>query len=199
MSLSTPDLAALDAAAAWAWLAGQLTAASGSARHAFHLLTVATVGTDGHPDARTVVLRHVDPAGRVVRFHSDIRSEKVRSLQRDPRLALHFYDPAMRVQVRILARATIHHGDECAAAAWNAAAPMSRACYTTAVTPGERLDSFPEGPAAPPAGDDAGRDHFAVLSCRFDLVDLLALRAAGHQRVRLHLDRDPITWTVLAP
>ena len=30
-------------------------------------------------------------------------------------------------------------------------------------------------------------------------VELLSLHAAGHQRVRLHLDRDPVTWTVLAP
>jgi hypothetical protein len=38
-----------------------------------------------------------------------------------------------------------------------------------------------------------------VVTCRFDAVELLSLHAAGHQRVRLHLDRDPVTWTVLAP
>ena len=199
MSLSTPDLTAFDAATAWAWVASQLTAATGSARHAFHLLTVATVGTDGQPEARTVVLRHVDPVGGVVRFHSDIRSPKVRAIQRDSRVALHWYDPLIRVQVRIDASATIHHDDEVATAAWNAAAAMSRACYTTAIAPGDPLDAFPEGPVAPAAGDDAGRGHFAVVSCGFDSVDLLVLHAAGHQRVRLHLDRDPIAWTVLAP
>ena len=199
MSLTTPDLAAFDAAAAWAWLTDELTAATGSARHGFHLLTVATVGTDGRPDARTVVLRHVDPERCVVRFHSDIRSPKVRAIQRDPRVALHWYDPLIRAQVRIDARATIHHDDELAAAAWNAAAAMSRACYATAVAPGDPLDDFRTGPVAPAAGDDAGRGHFGVVSCGFDSVDLLVLHAAGHQRVRLHLDRRPIAWTVLAP
>lgn len=199
MSPAAPNLAAIDAVAAWAWLAGELGAAAGSARHAFHLLTVATVNPDTTADTRTVVLRHVDPISREIRFHTDIRSPKVQAIRREPRVALHWYDPAMRLQLRIAARGTIHHGDACADAAWNAAAPMSRACYTTDVAPGDRLEAFPDGPAAPAVGDDAGRRHFAVVSCRFDEVDLLALHASGHQRVRLHLAHDPVTWSVLAP
>ena len=196
---STPDLAALDAAGAWAWVAGELAVAAGSARHPFHLLTLATVTADGQPDIRTVVLRHVDPAARLIRFHTDIRSPKVQALRAEPRVALHWYDPALRVQLRAAARATIHHDDALAAAAWAAAAPMSRACYTTATAPGTAVDAFPEGPAAPHAGDDTGRDRFAVVSCHFNALDLLALHAAGHQRVRLLLDRDPVAWSVLAP
>lgn len=199
MKPAAPDLAAMNAAAAWAWLAGELTAAVGSARHGLHLLTVATVRTDGQPEARTVVLRHVDPLRREVRFHSDIRSPKLRALRTSPRVALHWYDPALRVQVRVSAVAVIHHGDTVAAVTWNASQPMSRAIYTTAAAPGDALDAFPAGPSAPEADDDTGLGRFAVVSCRFDAVELLSLHAAGHQRVRLHLDRDPVTWTVLAP
>jgi len=196
---SAPDLAALDAAAAWAWVAGEFTAAAGSARHPFHLLTLATIAADGRPDMRTVVLRHFDATVRLIRFHTDIRSPKVQALSADPRVALHWYDPALRVQFRAAAQATIHHDDALAAAAWAAAAPMSRACYTTAAAPGAEVNAFPEGPTAPDAGDDTGRDRFAVVSCHFETVDLLALHATGHQRVRLLLDRDPVAWSVLAP
>ncbi len=199
MNPAAPNLATIDAVAAWAWLAGELGAAATSARHAFHLLTVATVNPEGAADIRTVVLRHVDLISREIRFHTDIRSPKVQAIRREPRVALHWYDPAGRVQVRIAARATIHHGDACADAAWAAAAAMSRACYTTDVAPGDRLAAFSDGPAAPAAGDDAGRRNFAVVACRFDMVDLLALHASGHQRVRLHLACDPVTWSVLAP
>lgn len=199
MKPTAPDLAAMNAATAWAWLAGELTAAVGSARHGLHLLTVATAGTDGYPDARTVVLRHVDPLCREIRFHSDLRSPKVQALRVSPRVALHWYDPALRVQVRVAAVAVIHHGDTVAAATWNASQPMSRAIYTAAAAPGDALDAFPAGPSAPAADDDTGLGRFAVVSCRFDAVELLSLHAAGHQRVRLHLDRDPVTWTVLAP
>lgn len=196
---STPDLAALDAAGVWAWVAGALASAAGSARHPFHLLTLATVTPTGQPDTRTVVLRHVDPAAPEIRFHTDIRSPKVQAIRAEPRVALHWYDPAVRVQLRAAARATIHHGDAVAIAAWAAAAAMSRACYTTATPPGTVLDAFPTGPTAPDPGDDTGRERFAVVSCRFEVLDVLALHAAGHQRVRLHVDRDPVAWTVLAP
>ena len=199
MKPAAPDLAAMNAATAWAWLAGELTAAVGSARHGLHLLTVANVGTDGQPDARTVVLRHVDPLRREVRFHSDIRSPKLQALRTSPHVALHWYDPALGIQVRVAALAAIHHGDTVATAAWTASQTMSRAIYTTAVAPGDHLDAFPEGPAAPAADDDTGLGRFAVVACRFDAVELLSLHAAGHQRVRLHIDRDPVTWTVLAP
>ena len=199
MKPAAPDLAAMNAATAWTWLAGELTAAVGSAKHGLHLLTVATVGTDGQPEARTVVLRHVDPLRREIRFHSDIRSPKVQALRASPKVALHWYDPVLRVQVRVAAAAVIHHGDTVAAATWNASQPMSRAIYTTAAAPGDALDAFPTGPSAPEADDDTGLGRFAVVSCRFDAVELLSLHAAGHQRVRLHLDRDPVTWTLLAP
>lgn len=198
MTTTAPDLAALDACAAWSWLAGELAAAVDSARHGLHLLTVATVGDDG-PAARTVVLRHFDADRLELRFHTDVRSPKVASLRRRPRVALHWYDPALRIQLAIAAVASVHHDDAVATAAWTAAAAMSRACYTAAHPPGTPLAAFPAAPVPPAAGDDAGRGRFAVVSCRFAAVELLCLHATGHQRVRLRLDRTPVTWDVLAP
>lgn len=199
MNPAVPDLAAVAAAEAWAWLAGQLSAAVASARHGFHLLTLATVAADGRPDLRTVVLRHVDPARREIRFHTDTRSPKLAAIRLEPRVALHWYDPACRLQVRIAAHASVHHGDAVALAAWSAAAAMSRSCYTATSAPGEPLAAFPAAPVPTAAGDDAGLAHFAVVSCRFTAVELLALDASGHRRVRLHLDRDPVARTILAP
>ena len=108
--MSAPDLAAMSPSAVWAWLAGELTAATASARHPLHLATLATIDADGCPQARTVVLRHVDPARGEIRFHTDVRSPKVAAIRRDPRVALPWYDPARRVQVRSRAGAAIHPG-----------------------------------------------------------------------------------------
>jgi pyridoxamine 5'-phosphate oxidase len=199
VSTPAPDLAAMSPSAAWAWLAGELTAATASARHGLHLPTLATIGIDGTAEARTVVLRHVDAAAREIRLHSDIRSPKVAAMRRDPRVALHWYDPALRVQVRMPVVATIHHGDAVAAAAWAASAAMSRACYAAAHGPGTPIAAFAEASPAPADGDDAGLRHFAVVACRFEIVELLCLHAGGHQRVRLHTARTPVTWDVLAP
>lgn len=199
MNPAVPDLAAVDAVAAWEWLARELSAAVASARHPFHLLTVATVGGDGHPGLRTVVLRHVDPLRREIRFHTDARSPKLAAILVEPRVALHWYDSEMRLQVRIAAHANVHHADAVAAAAWAAAPAMSRACYTSASAPGAPLSSFPEAPEPSAANDDAGLAHFAVVSCHFTEAELLALDCKGHRRVRLHLDREPIARTILAP
>lgn len=197
--MSAPDLAAMSPSAVWAWLAGELTAATASARHPLHLATLATIDADGGPQARTVVLRHVDAMRCEIRFHTDIRSPKVSAMRCDPRVALHWYDQAMRVQVRIPAVATIHHGDAIAADAWSRSAAMSRACYAAMDGPSTRLAEFPSAPTAPTDGDDTGLLAFAVIACRFDAVDVLCLHAVGHQRVRLHVAQSPVTWDVLAP
>lgn len=198
-TLSGMHLAGESAVAIWKAVAADLAAAAGSARHPLHLLTVATVDAAGAPCTRTVVLRGFDAARREVRFHTDIRSPKADQIAADGRVALHWYDPTRRLQIRIAAQAVIHHHDAVALAAWRASPPMSRACYTTAASPGARLDAFPPAPSPPVATDDSGLGAFAVVCCAFDAVELLVLHAAGHERVRLRLSaRDPVT-EILAP
>ncbi len=192
-------LAGGSAAAIWQTVAADLAAAAASARHPFHLLTVATVDAAGAPQARTVVLRGFDGPGREARFHTDIRSPKVDQIGTDGRVALHWYDPARRLQIRIAAQATIHHRDAIARAAWGATQPMSRACYTTPAAPGASLPAFLPAPPAPAADDERGFDAFAVVCCHFDAVELLALHASGHERIRLRLTDAEPRLEIVAP
>ena len=62
-----------------------------------HTPSVATLGLDGRPRIRTVVLRDFDEGAGTLRFHTDRRSEKVSELARDPRIGVHFYDEAAKV------------------------------------------------------------------------------------------------------
>lgn len=192
------DLAGSSPEATWERISNELVAAASSGKHLLHLPTIVTVGPDGFPQARTVVLRYFDPARREAWFHTDIRSGKVTDITREPRVALHWYVPSSRLQIRIPAIATVHTGDERARAAWNGSATMSRACYT-ADAPGTPLDTFPRAPRQPAVDDDTGFDMFAAVGCQFDELDLLTLHAAGHQRVRLDLRQTPPTWQILAP
>jgi len=193
------QLAGRSAAEVWQLVAAELMAAVRSGRHPFHLVTLATLGPDGSPRARTVVLRGFDGAAREIRFHTDARSPKAAELARDGRVALHWYDPAGRLQIRITAVATLYHNDAVTRQAWEAAAPMSRGCYTSPAAPGTPLPEVP--PAPPPVGpsDPLGLANFAVVCCRFDTVELLALHAAGHQRLRLDLGGPEPLATILAP
>lgn len=194
LSLATESTPAL-----WQTVAAELVAAAASARHPLHLLTVATVDASGAPHARTVVLRGFDAADREVRFHTDIRSPKVEQIGVDGRVALHWYDPARRLQIRIPAVAIIHHGDALAQAAWKASQPMSRACYTTGESPGTLLETVPPAPPPPAADDDRGLAAFAVISCRFESMELLSLHASGHERIRLRLTGTEPIREILAP
>jgi pyridoxamine 5'-phosphate oxidase len=62
-------------------------------------MTLATVGADGTPSARVVLLKGFDERGFV--FFTDYRSQKGRELQRNPRAALVLYWPELERQVRI--------------------------------------------------------------------------------------------------
>jgi hypothetical protein len=192
-----------DPAAVWRRLADDLTAAVESARHPFHLLTLATIGLDAAPQIRTVVLRRFDEStggGQAcVWFHTDSRSPKLAQIGHRPAVALHWYDIARRLQLRVSARAVVHHLDAVARAAWSRARPMSRACYGSPSPPGEPLESFPAAPPVPEEDSPAGFAHFAAVGCLFDSLELLELASGGHRRLRLCLTPAGASGRILAP
>ena len=193
------DLRQHTPASLWQQCADSLTAATASARHPFHLITVATMVAASGPDQRTVVLRSFDPDAGTISFHTDIRSSKVAQLTACPQVSLHWYDPAARVQLRISATAAVHHQDDLAVKAWTRSRATSRACYTAVRGPGAAVDAFPTAPSIPLDDDPRGLVHFAVVTCRFSTIEVLTLHAGGHQRVRVQLKDQPISWQILAP
>jgi len=195
----TWDLHQHGPASLWQQCAENLAAATASARHPFHLLTVASNTSTAGPDQRTVVLRSFNEATRTISFHTDIRSAKVSQLAACRHVSLHWYDPAARVQLRIAATAAVHHSDQRAAQAWHRSRTTSRACYTAANAPGSAVEVFPTAPPIPLDEDDRGLIHFAVVVCQFSALEVLSLHAAGHQRVRLLLVPEPMRWQLLAP
>jgi pyridoxamine 5'-phosphate oxidase len=176
-----------------------LSHAAADPRSPAHTPTVATVGLDGAPRLRTVVLRGFDAARRELRFHADARSPKVAELGRDPRLGLHVYDPAARVQVRLDVVATLHASDAVADAAWAASQPMSRVCYGAVPAQGTAIGEG--GAYALPASDaqvEAGRTNFVAVIGRIQTLDWLHLAAAGHRRASFRWTGEACgaTWRV---
>jgi pyridoxamine 5'-phosphate oxidase len=62
-------------------------------------MSLATVGADGAPSVRIVLLKEVDERGFV--FYTNLESRKGRELAVTPRAALCFYWPALDTQIRI--------------------------------------------------------------------------------------------------
>ncbi|MBC7799289.1 MAG: pyridoxamine 5'-phosphate oxidase family protein [Gemmatimonadaceae bacterium] len=151
-------------------------------RSPFRSPALATVGLDGHPQVRTVVLRAFDPAARVIVVHSDLRAGKVADLRANPAVALHVWDEGANIQVRAAGHATTLAGDA-AQPEWDRLHEGSRATYTVGPMPGS--------PVADPASPDTGRltdpeafANFAVIRVRIAGLDWLHLARDGHRRAR---------------
>ncbi|AWN49428.1 pyridoxamine 5'-phosphate oxidase [Methylobacterium terrae] len=166
----------------------------------FHTPALATLGRDGTPRLRTVVLRGVDRESRTLRVHCDARSDKAAEIAADPRVSLHAYDPKAKLQVRIAGTALLHGQDAVARAAWEASRPMSRICYGTVPGPGT---SLPAGGAyAQPRDEEAveaGFSEFRVIVLRAARLEFLYLARQGHRRALFTWDGDAQGATWLAP
>lgn len=168
-------------------------------RSPMHHPTVATIGVDGRPRLRTVVLRGVDAAERRLRFHTDLRSEKVTELRVEPGIALHAYDPRAKIQLRVEGRATIHSDDAVAEAAWAASRPMSRVCYGTSPAPGRPLAEASAFTLPDETDTDGGRTNFAAVLITVTSIEWLYLAYGGHRRALFRFEPDGVERTWLVP
>ncbi len=153
-------------------------------RSAFHHPTVATLGTDGRPRLRTVILRACDVSHRRLRFHTDVRSEKVSEITRDSRASLHFYEPSSKIQLRLEGVATVNMDNAVADAAWAESRDFSRQTYGIVPGPGTVITAggdftLPESSheAVAPA-----RINFCAVTVEIESLEWLYLASAGHRR-----------------
>jgi len=169
----------------------------GDRRSAFHTPMVATVGLDGAPKVRTVVLRAVDVGARTLRFHTDCRSEKAGEITANPQMAIIGYDAGHKIQLRLSGRATLHFGagDALAEQAWAATPDRSRVGYRQAVGPGAALATG--AIEAAPLPD--GFEHFIAVSFAVNSIEWLYLAHGGHRRARFTWRDGAQSSTWLAP
>jgi len=160
-------------------------------RSAFHTVAVATLGLDGAPEVRTVVLRGADGAARSIRFHTDLRSPKIAEIDAQDRVSVHFYDPARKIQLRLRGRAAPQREGAVKDAAWAATRDFSRECYHVALAPGAMLDGSGAAPFADATGQpDLGYDVFCPVVVRAESLEWLYLAHQGHRRARFSYAAD---------
>jgi pyridoxamine 5'-phosphate oxidase len=170
-------------------------------RSAFHHPTVATIGCDGSPKLRTVILRGCNAASWSLRFHTDSRSDKISEIERDPRIGLHFYDPGAKIQLRVAGVATLHRDDATADAAWSITRVFSRQCYGVMPGPGTPLAAGADFDL-PETTDEAtapGRAHFCAVAISIASIEWLYLASAGHRRARFTRGVDGVRSEWLTP
>ncbi|WP_161958682.1 pyridoxamine 5'-phosphate oxidase family protein [Ferruginivarius sediminum] len=148
----------------------------------FRTPTLASIGRDGAPVARTVVLRVTSRADAVLQLHTDIRSEKIGEIRREPRVSLHFYDPRAKVQLRVGGKAVAHIGDAVALDAWTGSHPDSLAMYRIQPRPGTPLSRPDETTIASARDPRDGFENFAAVRIAIRQMEWLYLGARGHRR-----------------
>lgn len=166
-------------------------------RSAFHTPALTTIGADGFPATRTVVLRGADRGALELLCHTDARSAKVGEIAADPRIAVHVYDPGAKTQVRFQGHGHIHRFDALAERQWGRTRDFSRACYRQRQGSGLGIEAG--GAFEQDLTDDLAYGNFAVIRLVIARGEWLYLAAQGHRRAALDFATDPATARWLAP
>jgi pyridoxamine 5'-phosphate oxidase len=166
-----------------------------------HCPVVATIDVAGAPTQRVMILREVDWQARLLRFHTDIRTEKARELAANGDTSVLFYDPAAKIQLRLQGSARTEVEGDLAERAWASSTNFARRCYLAEAAPGGEADAptsglpkviegrQPEESELAPA-----RANFAVLLFTFAEIEWLYLANSGHRRARWRWDSVAGRW-----
>jgi len=156
--------------------------------HGWRTPVMASVDTQGLPQARTLVLRELDKDQWRLSAYTDHRSPKVAQLRHRPLASLVFWSSDLKWQLRVLARVSIQTQGERVAALWQRLKQTSAA--------GDYLSANPPGtPLVEPHTASTQNHALGILDFYVQEMDWLELNAQGHKRARLNKDR--IEW--LAP
>lgn len=151
--------------------------------------TLATVSLDGRPQVRTVVLRAVDCAEWSLDVYTETDSAKVDELMASPCAAIHVWNAATHLQVRMDATATVIQGEE-ALSIWESLPLASQfTCGKTPPTGSTIKDSL-----AYQTDVDPGR--FAVLRLEIERMDVLHLGEVHRRAQFQRLTRQFGQWRV---
>ena len=171
----------------------------------FHQPVLGTLTKDGC-SLRTVILRKLDVANRILVCHSDARAVKIEQIRDCPRVSWLFYHPQKKIQLRVTGQATLHAHDSYADRQWGDTGLASRLNYATSQPPGTPIDKPSSGlpdfllnkiPTL--IESEKCRKNFMVISARIDSIDWLMLKVSGNRRARFEWDEIGFSATWLVP
>jgi pyridoxamine 5'-phosphate oxidase len=152
----------------------ELEAAARGPGHPWRTAVLATVDA-GRADARTVVLREIDPGRRRLVIYTDARSAKVRQMERHPEGVLVHWSAELSWQLRLAVRLEVASSGLAVSSRW-AKLKLSPAAqdYLSPLAPGS--------PVERPLFERGSREHFAIIVAHVQAIDWLELLAEGQRR-----------------
>jgi pyridoxamine 5'-phosphate oxidase len=140
--------------------------------------TLASLGADGSPQARIVILREAQSATKRLSFFTDARSPKVAEIERTPEVQWLLWHPTHQIQLRLTATAKRETDKAALDAAWARVSQSPAAGdYLSFQAPGEALER-----SEAPLQTDA--PAFCIIRTQIHSMDALKLSREGHRRAR---------------
>ena len=168
----------------------------------FRLPVVIVSATDG-AEGRIVVLRGAFKEKNILRFHTDFRSSKIKSLKENKKIYFVFYNKKRKIQVRAEGVAIVHKDNEITKEAWTKTQMMSRKCYLSPQAPGDFINDSASDLSKDMGNEiptyeqsEIGYKNFCVIESKIKSFEWLYLASQGHRRAKFMLDENKSTWLV---
>ena len=168
----------------------------------FRLPVVIVSATDS-AEGRIVVLRGAFKEKNILRFHTDFRSSKIKSLKENKKIYFVFYNKKRKIQVRAEGIAIVHKDNEITKEAWTKTQMMSRKCYLSPQAPGDFINDSASDLSKDMGNEiptyeqsEIGYKNFCVIESKIKSFEWLYLASQGHRRAKFMLDENKSTWLV---
>ncbi len=168
----------------------------------FRLPVVIVSATDS-AEGRIVVLRGAFKDKNILRFHTDFRSSKIKSLKENKKIYFVFYNKKRKIQVRAEGVAIVHKDNEITKEAWTKTQMMSRKCYLSPQAPGDFINESASDLSKDMGNEiptyeqsEMGYKNFCVIESKIKSFEWLYLASQGHRRAKFMLDENKSTWLV---
>ena len=167
-------------------------------------LPVVIVSSTDSAEGRVVVLRGAFKDKNILRFHTDFRSSKIKSLKENKKIYFVFYNKKRKIQVRAEGVAIVHKDNEITKEAWTKTQMMSRKCYLSPQAPGDFINDSASDLSKDMGNEiptyeqsEMGYKNFCVIESKIKSFEWLYLASQGHRRAKFMLDENKSTWLVL--
>ena len=166
-------------------------------------LPVVIVSSNDSAEGRVVVLRGAFKDKNILRFHTDFRSSKIKSLKENKKIYFVFYNKKRKIQVRAEGIATVHKDNELTKEAWTKTQMMSRKCYLSPQAPGDFINDSASDLSKDMGNEiptyeqsEVGYKNFCVIESKIKSFEWLYLASQGHRRAKFMLDENKSAWLV---
>ena len=162
----------------------ELNLSLSKSKHPFHIFSISTINNN-KPDIRYVVLRDVDEYNKVLTFHTDKRSKKIKHIEANNSACALFYDPQQKIQLRVYGDIYEIEDKLEIKERWKKSKNMSKLCYLNKYPPGEVIQTSKEYICDENDLNyiENGIENFSVINIKIRQIDWLNLNHKGHERM----------------